>query len=242
MSFNWIIILARNNADALASLRLFPDVQIAESNDSLWIGGKNVEELLEPALLSLPATARFDVIDGRTLRPVGSRIPSAGLPALPWQPMAKWLQVQAPVAAMPGALPERVTLSLTRSGSESAANLLRTNLDSWKQFALSAGMIRLKPLRFAVSSSGDVLVHGQPIPPLPGLRYVEREGIAVPAGYHWEPAVELSIVRRVFNVSTDALVIWDADGTFVQLSAEQFVPATRSNVRATVEGLEAAHE
>lgn len=239
MSFHWVIQLARNDAEALASLRRHTDIQIGEDNEALWLSGKMANESLALALQALPAMARFDSIGGNVLRPVGSRIPSATLPKLSWQPLTSWLQVQAPVAALPGNLPGRETLRLVRSSQEFSANLLRTHLDSWNQFALSAGMIRLAPLRFAVSDSREVLVCGQPIPPLPGRQYVEREGVAVPVGFHWQPAVDISIVRRVFNVVADALIVWDENNTFIRVNAEQFVPATRGNARATAAAMEA---
>jgi hypothetical protein len=130
-----------------------------------------------------------------------------------------------------------IRLRLARTAREMTPNLLITDFSSWAGFALTAGVIRLSPLRFAVNETGRVLVHGQPLPPLPGRRFVEQNQIAVPAGLTWQPEVSVEVVRRLFHVNNDTLVVWEGDESFIRLHSEQWVPATRSAVRATTEAL-----
>jgi hypothetical protein len=84
-----------------------------------------------------------------------------------------------------------------------------------------------------------VLVKGTPLPPLPGQRFVLYQGVAVPAGFAWQPAVSAEVVIQRFNVSGDALVLWNADDTITRLHQEQLIPVTRSAVRKTAERLAA---
>jgi hypothetical protein len=64
--------------------------------------------------------------------------------------------------------------------------------------------------------------------------------MAVPCGWKWEPAVSERVLMRRFGVSADALLLWEEETTWSRLGLEQFVPATRSAVRATAEHLGAA--
>ena len=112
-----------------------------------------------------------------------------------------------------------------------------TTLEEFHRFIFKAANVRLERLRFAASNDGRVLVHGTPLPPLPGQRFVLHQGVAVPAGFTWQPAVTPEIAARRFGVSGDALVLWNDDDTITRLHAEQLVPVTRSAVVATVNAL-----
>lgn len=237
MNQAWAICLARADAPAVAALRLSPGIELGDDAGNIWLRGKTLDETLARSLSALPATGRFEWLPGDALRANGSRIPVGRFPNISWRPLATWSQVQA-AAALPGEQPPRVRLRLVRSSHEAAPSVLKTTFDAWMDFTLSAGAIRLAPLRFAVSASGAVIVAGRPLPPLPGRQFVEREGIAVPAGFSWQPAVEAEVVRRAFQASGDALVIWDEDDSFIRLHAEQLLPASRSGVRASATALE----
>jgi len=87
-----------------------------------------------------------------------------------------------------------------------------------------------------------VLVQGEPLPPLPGRRFVVQGNVAVPAGFSWQPAVSPAVLARLLGAREDELALLYEDGTYCRLLAEQFVAATRAAVRATMAEMEAAHE
>ena len=68
------------------------------------------------------------------------------------------------------------------------------------------------------------------LPPLPGQRWVEQEGIAVPAGWTWTPAVEAALVRQVFGLAAGDVALWHADGAWERIAGDEFVRATRAAV------------
>jgi len=185
----------------------------------------------------LPATGRFEWLSPDKLRPLENRIPSQRLPVLGWQRLDAWLRVEFPAAALPGNQPETVALRLVRSGDERNPDLLLTRLDTFQQFAAQAALVRLVRLRFAAAADGRVLVHGTPLPPLPGQRFVLRSGVAVPVGYGWEPAVSAEVLAHRLGASDEAPVLWNEDGTITRLHSEQFIPATRSAVLATARAI-----
>jgi hypothetical protein len=116
------------------------------------------------------------------------------------------------------------------------ASVLLTSIDGWTAYAIQAPQVRLNRWQFAAAQDGRAIVRGDPLPPLPGERWVEREGIAVPAGWRWSPPVEAAIVRAVFGLEPGDLALWQTDGTWRRIRAADFAPASRAAVRATAEG------
>lgn len=237
MNLPWVIRLATEDSSALASLRLVAGIEVAEVEPELWLRGQPADEALAAKLSALPARARYELLATNQLRQVGHRVPSARLPDLRWQPLNTWLRVGMPVAALPAREPSPISLELVRSGNEREPELLLTTLESFQHFATQAAQVRLDRLQFAATTDGRILVRGTPLPPLPGRRFVLHQGMAVPAGFAWQPAVSAEVVARRFGATGDSLVLWNEDGTITPLHSEQFVPATRSAVRATVQAV-----
>ena len=233
VNFPWVICLAREDATALAGLRLLASIEVAETEKEIWLRGKPGDESLAAKLFALPTRGQFELIAPNQLRQLNQRIPSARLPELRWQSLSAWLQVESSVAALPALEPRTISLRLVRSTNEREPELLLTSLESFQHFAVQAAQVRLDRLQFASNFTGEVLIRGTPLPPLPGQRFILHGGVAVPAGFAWQPAVSDEVLARCFGVSGDALVLWNEDGTITRLSGEQFVAATRSAVRAT---------
>ena len=244
MNFPWIICLSSDDAAAVAGLRLTPGLEIAEADGKVWLRGPATNDSLSTALQRLPALARYEV-KGNRLRNLDSRIPSDMLPTLAWQPLKTCMLVERPpeqiVSDNCSRLPA-VRIQLIRSTEEREPNLLLTSLGEWHDFAISAPELRLRPLRFAVNAEALVLVQGEPLPPLPGRRFVVQGNVAVPAGFSWQPAVSPAVLARLLGAREDELALLYEDGTYCRLLAEQFVAATRAAVRATMAEMEAAHE
>ena len=238
----WTLSLAREDAPALAPLRLTPGLEVAEDGSTIWLRGHSSDEQLSRALKNLPVRERFEWVTADRLRPIYSRLPTVAVPDLAWRPIAEWIQVQLPAGALPGELGAKIRLRLVRSPQERRPNVLLTDFATWKEFALTAPEIRLRRLRFAVSSGRETVIWGVPLPPLPGRLFVEEEGVAVAAGFGWWPQVSPEVLRHVFQAGEDALVVWDQEGMVRRLHAEQLVAASRGAVRATAAGLETTHE
>jgi hypothetical protein len=274
MSLPWIICLAREDASALAPLRLLAGMEVAEAGPCVWLrgpaerggvesqpqpraqfnapkssgrfsggrprGGRN--ESLAARLAALSVQARYELLPPNQLRLRHERVPSARLPELRWQPLNLWLQAELPPAALPANNPAPVSLRLVRSTQESQPGLLLTRLAAFREYAVQAARVRLDCLQFAADAAGRLLVRGHPLPSIPGQRFVLHGGVAVPAGFGWEPAVSVAVLARCFGVSGDAIVLWNDDGSITRFHGEQFIPVTRAAVRATESALTGINE
>jgi hypothetical protein len=238
VNFPWAICIGREDVAALAAIRLVGGIEVAAAGKEIWLRGQRGDDSLDAKLSVLPANARYEWLNPDQLRRVEQRVPSDRFPALAWQPLSAWLQVEAPVAALPALEPRPVTLQLIRSTDEREPELLLTDMATFQRFVTEAAQVRLDRLHFAAAADGRVLVRGKPLPPLPGSRFVLHCGVAVPAGFSWSPAVSPEVLARRFAVSGDALVLWNENNTLTRLHGEQFMPVSRSAVRATKHALE----
>jgi hypothetical protein len=237
MNTPWAICISREHGLSLAALRLGSGIEVGEHGHQLWLRGRHCDEILERKLSALPASGRYEWLSPTQIRMLNQRIPAGVLPDLQWQSLDGWLRVEIPASALPANPPATIALRLVRSASERDPELLLTTVEDLARFVASAAQVRLAGLQFAVEADGDVLVRGSPLPPLPGQRFVLHGGVAVPAGFAWEPAVDANVLTRRFGVSGDALVVWNGDGSITRLHSEQFVPLTRSALRVTQQAL-----
>jgi len=231
----WAIQLSSNHGALLGALRLVNGIEVGLDSNSLWLRSRARDESLDALLRALPAMHRFDWEKEDVLRPVGSRLASARFPEVNWQPLRAWLQVTFPVAQLPAVKPFPVAMRLVPSGAMQPANAALVPLANWVAWAESAPELRLRPLRFATAMDGCCLVLGAPLPSIPGRLFVERDGVVIPAGVAWSPAVSALTLRRLFGAPDQNIVLWDEAG-IRHLSPELIVPASRANARATASG------
>jgi hypothetical protein len=233
----WAVCLPRAAAATLGPLRRLPGVTVHETQEEVWLQGAGADEALERSLRALPGARRFAVLADGQLLEAGNRVPYGLLPGGAWQPLAQWLEVRLDAAGLAGRVTERVPLYLVRSVLVREANVLLVSLCEWGEYAREAAQVRLERWSFAVSGAGAVVVRGEPLPPLPGQRFVEVEGVAVPAGWTWEPAVEAAVLRDVLGLRGNDLALLHPEGTWDHMRGDHFVRASRSAIRlSTGEG------
>jgi hypothetical protein len=235
MNFAWAICVAKEDAAALADLRLLRGIEVAEAADQTWLRGPSGDDALSTLLAALPAIGRYEWYpQKKRLRRLNERLSATPLPELFWQPLQQWSPVDAPASALPGHRPDPVMPTLVRSEREQEASVIVTSLAELESFVRNAAQVRMDRLQFAAAADGQVIIRGSPLPPVTGRRYVLHEGsVAVPAGYGWTPDVSAKVLKTLFNVSATALVIWNDDGTITSLPEEQFIPVTRRAMLAT---------
>lgn len=229
----WAIRLALEDAGALASLRLVPGVEVSVRETEIWARCQHHDESLDATLRGLPVVTRYAWLEEDLLIEEGRRIPSGTLPPGPWTPINQWMVPRLPLAASAYQFSETQQLSLKRSTVETPANLLLTSLQDWISYASTVSEIRLAQLTFAVNDQEQTLIRGNPLPPLPGQRWTEVEGVGIPLGYEWHPTVSPTTLARVWGTSPHRLVLWHPDGRAEWIQSEQFIPASRTNVRAS---------
>ncbi|QGJ70515.1 Hypothetical protein PBC10988_22120 [Planctomycetales bacterium 10988] len=180
--------------------------------------------------------------------------PSQPLPD--WQPISDWIPFQMQQAGLPAQRCPRLKLQLMRieESSHHATHALESmqratetepssvpkpcgmlvSVAVWKQFVTNASQVRLRALRFAVSSDGRVLVLGEPLPTLPASCYLWRlQRLLLPCGYVFDPPLEAALVMAICEVEPEEVALFLPSGEWEHVAEENFVPVTRSAVAAT---------
>lgn len=219
--------------ELLGRLRLNRQIVTCVDQQSLWIRGDVLDDQVSQTLRMFPECERFLVLADGQLVGWNETVPRRRLPERPWQLLSQWLLVELPVAAFTGQVDQKVPLQLVRTDVPVEANLLRTQWRIWCDYAADAPQIRLNSLSFAASANAEVLILGTPLPPLPGQRLVEAEGVAIPAGFRIEPSLGPDSLRMLLGYLPSEFVLFREDGSAEIVPKAAFVRATRSAVRLT---------
>lgn len=231
---------------AAGRLRRARGVEVLLAGDQLWLRSGPEEARsgrsragLERLLDLLPGSERFLVDSEGRLTPRDRRLPAGRLPAGRWLPIAEWMRPVPPESRPAGAVAARVPLTLVRTYVVEEPTVLVAALIDLASYVLSAPAARLSPLRFAAAADGVAAVRGRPLPPVAGRLLVEHDGVAVPCGYRWSPALGPAAVHRVLGLAPGDLALMELDGSFESIEAESLVRLTRQAMRRTLSGLAA---
>ena len=230
MEFTWAASVDKSHVKHLASLRLQPEIEAGSADDAWWLRGPSSAEVLRRVRM-IPHVQLFHLDTANTLRPWDRLLAVGELPDIEFAPISKLVKPVLPSAGWPAARIERVPLSLTRSSRMLPASVLITSLQTWKRYAISAPVIRLRRWKFAASTDQRVIIRGEPLPPLTGQQFGETHGVAIPVGWECSPALEGAVLSAVLDADSNGLVLLLDDGMMEIMPAAAFVAATRSAAR-----------
>lgn len=230
---HFILKLELKDKDSLGAVRCTEGLMVAEDSSFIWIKGDNVLLNADFHLKQLPVKTTFLADDNNNLFIPGKLTPVEKLKALEWIPLSTFIQVEAPVAAFPGQTNEKVEIKLVVSKTERKGIALLTSLAIWKQWAESAPGIRLERLKFAVSEKKEVIVIGDPLPPIPGKEYWAIDDILLPSGFQFEFSFVSAFIAEKLNEDGRSLILFDSGGNWRTIDKAFFSNSNRSAVRLT---------
>lgn len=228
-----IFTLDKKDKDSLGNIRCMTDIQLAADENCIWVRGLYDSGELDKTIRQLPIKQSYYVDENNLLFVPGSVTPVATLPTLSWLPIAEFISVKMPVAALPGKLEEAAHISILPSVVDKKGAALLTTLEQWKTYAETAPAIRLAKLNFAVSKKNEVIIIGTPLPSIPGKEFWQSSNILLPCGYDFEIPIAASFISEKLNPQHDGLLILNTDGSCEKIDFAYLVPAKRSAVRLT---------
>ena len=222
----------------LGQVRHLAGCWVAEQEDFLWLKYQWGKGEIPLALQQLPAKARYRLEEEGWLFPVQGLTPIGKLPKLDWLPIAAFVTVELPTAALPGVVKEPSPANLIRSEQLKESHYLLLSWKRWKEYALQASNLRLAPLSFAVSARQEALIYGYPLPPLPGQLFWEEYRILLPAGWAFEHAIMAQILSVTQLEGKEEILLYPLKNECERLARTDFQPASRSAIRNTQKYLE----
>ena len=228
-----IFTLNKKDKSSLGNIRCIPELKVAEDDNTFWIRGVYDDVATDKDIRQLPLQHSYYLDEGNLLFVLGGLTPVGVLPELQWLPVADFIPIKMPVAALPGQLQQPAITRLVSSVDHKTGNALLTTLKQWKAYAETAPGIRLAQLKFAVSQNNQVLIMGTPIPPIPGKEYWTRNNILLPCGCDLEIPMAATFINEQLNPVQDGFLIFDMDGNCEKIDLAFLVDAKRSAVRLT---------
>ncbi len=226
--------MAHSALPSLGAIRLVPGIEVGEVREVIWLRGGRLEKSEKQLLELVPWENRYEIIDGKYLRPAGALLPIGRIPTCTWTAIASYLQPTLGTTLLPGMRSSGLPLQWVTAREERKPGFLLVQERDWLAFAERAPEVRLKHLKFAQSSDHLILISGSPSPPLPGTYFYEQEGIALPAGYEIEPRLSRRTWQHLLQLGEKEMGLVYLDGTHAVISASAWIPATRSAVRLSL--------
>jgi hypothetical protein len=221
--------------DSLAPL-LGMDAQIArDSNGAYWVR-LETNQAAQLERLACVGAGRLMIENDRWLVRPGERIAIAKLPAdLSWEPLDDSLELQLPPAgfAAPRDALQRQPLRLIRGGRPLQPTAMLASLVDFHRWVDTASEIRLRRLKW-VQRAGEVLVMGEPLPPIAADYFIRTDHVLVPAGYVWTPAVTAADVKAVFAIEQDQWLVWESNQSWDAVDEDAWMAVRRASVRQAI--------
>ena len=229
----FVLKLDIKDMESLGAVRCISGLQAATKDDFIWVKGVNALIEIDKELMRLPVINTFLTDEHHNLFLPTQLTPVAKLEPRDWQPLTEFLEVESPVASLPGRTNAKVKIKLVPSSAERKGAALLTTLDSWKQYGESAPASRLLATKFAVSENKEVLILGEPLPPLPGIEYWRTGDLFIPCGYDFELSIICEFVNNKINNNNGFLVLFDKNGNWQRIDKTFLVLSKRSAIRLT---------
>jgi hypothetical protein len=231
MTDQWAACFPQSSLQSALHLRVRSDVKACQEGEIIWLTGAGSFEEIDPLLRRVPKMIRYTVQADNTITRMGWRIPERKLPAANWSAFSAIAELHPQPAALPAGARTTVPIQIVRSAHSEEPSAMLCPIQFWVDYAMTAPGVRLKPLHFAVREDGQTLILGSPLPPLRGLYLIDRAGLLLPGGYCWAPRLEAQIIRRSMNLATNDFALFNLDGSYELIPAENIIAASRSAAR-----------
>jgi hypothetical protein len=224
---------------------------IASDLQHYWLRYPADNELCRKVAATVPAEHFYSDSPNYLIRD-GEYVASTYLPQLTWSSLKDFVQLKLPTASLAGRLQTKQigVWELKRGGREQAAEAALYDADALAQWTKVAAKCRLSSLRFNIAryvsreananlnqSHTLVFVIGTPLPPVPCHFLCRFERIFIPAGFHWEPNLDSSLVEQSFGIQNNQWLLWTVDFGWSIISEKQCLPLSRASLRATLREL-----
>lgn len=225
----WFVQVQADMRELLARFRHRLDLQAATDQESIWVRCQDREPV---ELRSIPHAEFFQLVDENLLRPAGQTLATHNVPQLHWKTLADLLTVELPAAAFCSSTYSAVPISLVPAKVERPSNVLIADRATFASYAISLPSLRLSCWRMAVDQQ-RVVIWGSPSPSIPGQRFYESHGVAVPAGWETNPVSDPETVSELFALNEGDLALLQAQEQVVAeiVPHDAFIAVQRSVLR-----------
>lgn len=227
-----IFHIDKSHRKQIGQIRHLLGCWIAETREEFWLRIEKPQDEFPLAVKQIPAKAKYRLEDD-LLFPLEGYTPIGKLPQMEWQPIASFMTVELPTAALPGNIEKQIPVKLIRTEEPKDTPFMLMSWENWRNYALQASNIRLQTLSFAVSVKQDVIVKGLPLPPMPGLLFWQNQQILLPAGWNFEHTILAEIFSINYLNGKEEWLLIRSEQEWERIKKKNFINASRSAIRKT---------
>lgn len=226
-----VLVLEEKYQDQIGHIRSVEGWSAAIQDELIWLKGPLDNKHNQVLINSLPILARYTLDKQNRLFPDGKLTPVAMLDVMEWKTLPEFMPLEMPVSAIPAQQAPLMPVNLLRSQNPYPAYALQTNLTVWKKYVDGAPQIRLQNLKFVVSATQEVLIIGDPLPPIPGKTFWLNGSLLVPAGYNFDPPLVGNLLSQKLKPALPSYILFNESGGQNTIAFDLFKPADRAVVR-----------
>jgi hypothetical protein len=226
-----VLVLEEKYQDYIGTIRTVKGWVACRQKDQIWLKGPLNNDRNQLLISSLPVLASYELDEQNRLFPKGKLTPVDQLEGWEWEKLSDFVRVEMPVSALPARQVNPISISLVRNENSYPAYALQTSFAAWKNYVDEAPLVRLQALKFVVSSLDEVLIIGEPLPPIPGKSYWLNEDLLMPAGFNFDPPFLGQLLNQKLKVQTPSYILFNEEAKQDIIPVDLFKPADRAVVR-----------
>jgi hypothetical protein len=218
----------------LGQIRHWDNLKLAIDAEHIWVKNFTASQIDSTALKAIPFINIYYCKDN-LLFPKGSLLPIKKIPTFLWTPIERALPIElVGINHNYFETDQKQEIKLIPWHEEQLATYLLLDINIADQYISNASAIRLNPLTWVVVNSTQVLIHGEPMLPIDGKAFWQKDRFIFPLGLTLEfTIVEKIILQKIDDTNTD--LIWWIDKTnYCCIDKTMFQPLTISSWRQTV--------
>ncbi|MGC4104123.1 hypothetical protein [Ferruginibacter sp.] len=217
----------------LGRLRHWDNLKMATDAQCVWVKDFTAQQLSSAELKSIPFAALYYCKEDK-LFPKGSLLPERKLPVFLWTPVERALPVE-----LQGynhnffGIHQQQPLRLVPCEEEQKATVLLTGIQTAHDYIVTAPSVRLKNLQWLLINNNEALIFGEPLLPLNGRSYWQKERFILPVGYNFEFAILEKIAAQQIDEEEAHLIWWQNENNYCLLHRAQLQPLSIASWKQT---------
>ncbi|MCD9855369.1 hypothetical protein LUD75_11655 [Epilithonimonas sp. JDS] len=225
--------IPRIDEDFLGSIRDWKNVQIASEDEVIWLKGFTDEQSVSAEIQQLPNFLLYELREGLLFRK-DALVPTKKVrTALLWTPIDKALRLTFPSSNNNFfGIDEKVEVKLKPSEEEQPAFALVSSISEIKESIISLPKFKLENIEWIVINDKALFI-GNPLLSLRGKTYWTKDNHLLPTGFDFEFKNLSSLLQRKYNTDQDHWLVWNEDGSYLNINKNDFRKLSVSSFRLT---------
>ncbi len=227
----WYLYVHTDQQDSLAAIWHWNDLKVSSEQQGIWIKGFSADQI-ESLEVKMILGAKVYYEDEGKLFPKGSLLPSRSVPDGLWTPIVNALPVRIP-SWNHNFFGVQQTLSIRLVASEKTqeAKAMVVGLEELGTYMKTASDVRFESLLWTILSPNAALIFGQPLLPLRGKAFWQRDNFLLPLGQDLELFAISDFLEQKINANEPTFMLFSEDGHFSLLPKDSFAKLSRSSWR-----------